>query len=83
MGDVPQPGRWFIPKMIVVILIGAVIIGGFCYALAQGLGTLPAFNDQKRIQVCDFSDPDDLIIVVIREDDFNSNVYSKNLDDCK
>ncbi len=80
MGDVPQPGKWFPFQLIGALLLGGLILGGAGFALAEGLGTFPAFNE-KRIQVCERDN--DKLIVVIEEKDFDAKVYSKNLDDCK
>lgn len=75
MSDLPQPnkGCFFLAIILVMITVGG------CIALGFALSNFPAFNDQKKIQVCDV---DGEKTVVIPEDDFNSKVYSKNLLDC-
>ena len=76
MSDLPEPNKGC---FFLAIALAAITIGG-CIAFGFALQTFPAFNDQKKIQVCH---TDKGLIITIPEDDFNSEIYSKNLLDCQ
>ena len=61
-----------------IIFTISVIVAAIC--ILALFGKVTPFEQDRKIQVCEV---DRKLFVTIDEKDFNREVYSKNLDDCR